>query len=47
VIYVPDSKIGTPPPYRKWKFIGVQDSQDNSPLKVAEMDERLRSRKRQ
>jgi hypothetical protein len=47
MIYVPDAKMGTPPPYKKWKLVGFQDSQDNSPLKASQVDERLQGRKRQ
>jgi hypothetical protein len=46
-VYVPDAKVGTPPPYRRWKLMGFQDSQDNSVIRVADVDERLKNRKRQ
>ncbi len=46
-VYVPDAKVGTRPPYRRWKLMGFQDSRDNSVLRASEVDERLNNRKTQ
>ncbi len=46
VLYIPDAKVGEPPPY-KWKLVGFQDDRDNRVLQPAEAVERLKGRRRQ
>ena len=45
-VYVPDAKVGDPPPYARWKLVGFQDSRDNHVLDPSEIVERLKGRKK-
>lgn len=42
--YVPDARLGTPPPYRKWRLIGFQDPTNNAVLSAAEVVRRMQGR---
>lgn len=42
--YVPDAKMGDPPPYRKWKLIGFQDPKSDAVLSAQEVVHRLQAR---
>lgn len=46
VVYLADAPIGSPPPYRGWKFIGFQDQRTNEVLKAEEVVRRLEKRKK-
>jgi len=45
-VFFPDAPMGSPPPYRSWKLIGMQDTRDNSVLSANEVTRRMRSRAR-
>ena len=38
---VADAPIGSPPPYKTWKLMGLQDMRYNSVISQAEADKRL------
>jgi hypothetical protein len=42
--YIPDTKVGTPPPYRKWKLIGFQDPKTDAVLPAQEVVRRMQRR---
>ncbi len=43
-VFFPDAPVGSPPPYRSWKLMGMQDTRDNSVLSAGEVTRRMRSR---
>jgi hypothetical protein len=45
-VYVPDSEVGAPPPYEKWKLVGFQDNRTNAVLQPAEVVARMAKRKK-
>lgn len=45
-VFFPDTKLGTPPPYSRWKMLGVQDPRDNSVLTAEEVLRRMRGREK-
>lgn len=44
VVYLADAPIGSPPPYKGWKFFGFQDQRTNAVLKADEVGRRLEKR---
>jgi hypothetical protein len=45
-VFFPDAPAGSPPPYRSWKLMGVQDTRDNSVLTASETTRRMSGRAR-
>lgn len=45
VVFVPDAPVGSPPPYKGWKFVGFQDQRTNQVLKAPEVSSRMAHRK--
>lgn len=45
-VFFPDAPAGSPPPYRSWKLMGMQDPRDNSVLSASEVTRRMRSQAR-
>lgn len=43
-VFLPDEPVGSPPPYKKWLFLGAQDARDNSVLKAEEVTARMKHR---
>jgi hypothetical protein len=44
--FFPDVPMGSPPPYRRWKLLGMQDPRDNSVISAAEAKRRMQSRRK-
>jgi hypothetical protein len=44
--YVPDARLGDPPPYERWKLVAFQDTGTNAVLRPADVARRLRGRQR-
>jgi len=44
-VFFADAPVGSPPPYKKWKFLGGQDPRNNSVLKAEEIEKRMANRK--
>ncbi|SCY42614.1 hypothetical protein SAMN05216420_10644 [Nitrosospira sp. Nl5] len=42
--FLPTAPIGSPPPYKSWYLIGIQDPRDNSVISGDEATQRMRSR---
>lgn len=45
-VFFPDAAVGSPPPYGRWKLMGMQDPRDNSVLSAAEVTRRMSGRAR-
>ena len=45
-VFFPDAPAGSPPPYRSWKLMGMQDPRDNSVLSASEVTRRMSRRAR-
>jgi len=45
-IFIADAPMGSPPPYKKWKLLGVQDIHSNAMLDAEEMQRRMSRRLR-
>lgn len=43
-VLFPDAPVGSPPPYKRWKLLGMQDSRDNSVLTASEVERRMQGR---
>lgn len=45
-VFFPGASVGSPPPYRSWKLMGIQDTRDNSVLSASETTRRMSGRAR-
>lgn len=43
--FLADAPMGSPPPYRKWKLLGMQDARTNAVIKAEEVERRMAERK--
>lgn len=41
IVLIADAPMGAPPPYKQWRFVGVQDIKTNQPLSGEEAKRRL------
>ena len=46
VLFIPDAPVGTPPPFKRWKLLGFQNSETNEALEVSRVADLLAARKR-
>ena len=42
--FLPAAPVGSPPPYKSWYLLGIQDPRDNSVISQAEAARRMRTR---
>lgn len=42
ITFLPDAPVGSPPPYRRWKVMALQDSETLEPLTSEEVQRRIR-----